>query len=281
MGKKIIKNSTGRKIAKGIVKAAKGVIKAVTKSGTRKTSTRKTGSGKASASKAARPKYDESVSAEWTRKDYLVRRINERIASVVRHAGVNNEEVARWQAKLTRSNSPFISKEKVYDPSKMKSAKNAKYQEKATYQLLSRGKKDIEKMDYNALLRLEEQTRGWGEVKKEARRALEEQARAQAEINPFAPSEPPISISEDDIVEYINQKEVIRDFIEGNSEAFYALIESTGWDDIRNHTTEEIYNEVRRLDIGSYKFGNTLTNIGDDYIRRRDASRERRRQLGI
>lgn len=263
-----------RNIIKKAVKGIKKAFSKITGSGSRK----RTGSGKAS---KPRPKYDESVSAEWTRKDYLVRRINERIASVVRHAGVNNEEVARWQAKLTRPNSPFISKEKVYDPSKMKSAKNAKYQEKATYQLLSRGKKDIEKMDYDALLRLEEQTRGWGEVKKEAKKALEEQARAQMEINSFAPSEPPISISEDDIVEYINQKEVIRDFIEGNSEAFYALIESTGWDDIRNHTTEEIYNQVRRLDIGSYKFGNTLTKIGSDYIKRRDASRERRRQLGI
>lgn len=279
MGKKIIKNSVGRKIAKGIVKAAKGVIKAVSKK------PRKTGSSKATTSKVARPKYDESVSADWVRKDYLIRRINERIASVVRNAGVNNEEVMRWQAKLTRSNSPFISKTKIYDPSKMRTAKNAKYGEVAEYQLLSRGKKDIEKMDYNALLRLDEQTRGWGQVKAEAKKELLDQARMEQEMNPFIPADqrPSITdtITEADIIEYINQKEVVRDFIEGNSEAFYALIESTGWDDIRAHTTEEIYQKVSKLDIKKYKFKNTTTKIGKDYIKRRDASRERRRQLGI
>lgn len=253
-----------------IKKAVKGIKKAFSKI---------TGSSKAS---KPRPKYDESVSAEWTRKDYLVRRINERISSIVRHAGVNNEDIARWQAKLTRPGSPFISKKKEYDPSKMKTSKNQVYQEKAEYQLLSRGKKDIEKMDYEALLRLEQQTRGWGSVKAEAKKALQDQQMAQAEINPFVSDLPSIApITEDEIIEYINQKEVIRDFIEGNSEAFYALIESTGWDDIRQHTTEDIYNAVRGLDINTYLFTNTLGKIGDQYIKRRDAARERRRLLGV
>lgn len=238
---------------------------------------------KKAATKPQRPKYDEAASLDYIRKDYLIRRLNERISSIVRHAGVQNEEVMRWQSKLSRPGSPYISKAKEYDPAKMKTEKNARFKEKAEYILLSRGKKDIEAMDYEKLLRLEEQTRGWGEVKKEAKQALTEQARAQQDIDPFLPvSElPPIDITEGQIIDYINQKQAVREFIEGNTEAFYALIEATGWDDIRDHTTEEIYNQVRRLNMASYKFTDPLGKIGSDYIKRRDASRERRRALGI
>lgn len=228
-----------------------------------------------------RPVYNESVSAEYVRKEYLVRRLNERIASIVRHAGVGNEEVARWQAKLTRSSSPYISKTTTYDPSKIKSSKNAVYKEEAEYQTLSRRRADIEKMSYDDLLRLQEQTRGWGKVKKEAVRDLERQYQLEQEINPFLPASERSSITEADIIQYINQKESIREFIEGNSEAFYALIESTGWEDIRAHTTSEIYSKVQQLDMNKYRFKNTLGEIGSDYIKRRDAARERRRQLGI
>lgn len=231
--------------------------------------------------RAAAKKYDESTSAEHVRKEYLIRRINERIASVVRHAGVNNEEVMRWQAKLGRPGSPFITKVTTYDPSKIKSAKNRGYQEKVEYYQISRRKKDIENMSYEALLRLDQQTRGWGAVKAEAKKALQQQAQARADINPFAPTEPP-EITEEDVLEYIDQKEAIREYIEGNSEHFYALIESTGWDDIRDHSTEEIYNEIQRLQRqGGFRFGRTQSEISEDYIRRREASRERRRQLGF
>lgn len=257
---------------KNALKRAAGAAKRAAKRAAKKI----TGTG----SRKPRPKYDETTSADYVRKEYLVRRLNERIASIVRHAGVGNEEVTRWQAKLTRPNSPYISKKSEYDPAKMKSAKNVRYGEKAEYQTLSRKRADIEKMSYDALLRLEEQTRGWGEVKAEARRDIEQQLRAEQDINPFV-SAPPVQITEDQIIEYINQKETIREFIEGNSEAFYALIEATGWDDIRQHTTSEIYNQVRRLDMNTYKFTDTLGRIGEDYIKRRDAARERRRMLGV
>ena len=230
-----------------------------------------------------RPKYDESTSLDYVRKENIIKRLNERISSIVRHAGAQNEEVMRWQAKLSRPGSPYISKDKLYDPDKIKLAKNKGYTEKVEYKLLSRSKKDIEQMDLEQLRRLEEQTKGWGQVKAEARRDLEEQARAQMELNPFAPvSEADMMpISEEDIIDYINQKQAVREFIEGNTEAFYALIEATGWDDIREHTTEEIYNQVRRLDMATYQFNQPLTQIGQEYIARRDAIRARRASLGI
>lgn len=254
-------------IKKGVKKGVNAIKKALTGSSQKRSSAPK------------------SSGSEYTRalKDSLVKKLNERIASIVRHAGVQNEEVMRWQAKLSRPNSPYISKDKLYDPNKIKQDKNKGHAQKEEYKLLSRSKKDLDKMSLEDLQRLEDQTRGWGAVKKEAREALEEQARLQMELNPFAPvSESDLApVSDDDIVEYINQKQAVREFIEGNSEAFYALIEATGWDDIRDHTTEEIYNAIRGLDIGSYRFKAPLGEIGADYITRRDASRERRRNLGI
>lgn len=280
-----------RKIPHGNIKSSKALaINKGTKGKTAKGKTTKAaGSGgrkrSGSASKAAKPKYDESTSAEYVRKEYLVRRLNERIASVVRHAGAGSEEVTRWQAKLTRPNSPYISKVSKYDPSKIKKDKNKLYKEATEYQTLSRRRADIEKMDYNALLRLDEQTRGWGQVKAEAKKELMDQARMEQDLNPFIPANqrPSINdtITEEDVIKYINQKEVVREYIEGSAEAFYALIESTGWTDIREHTTEEIYNKVSQLDMSTYKFKNTLKNIGSEYIKKREAGRERRRQLGI
>lgn len=217
-------------------------------------------------------------------KDAIVKRLNERIASVVRHAGVNNEEVARWQSKLTRSGSKYISKEKTFDPAKVKTTKNVGRNRKETYQAISRSKKDLEKMNIEDLRRLEKQTRGWGAVKSEAKKRLKEQARAQTVINPFIPESEQPKIpdpTEEEIVSYIDKKEKVRQFIEGNSEAFYALIESTGWDDIRDHTTAEIYERIQGINMDNYQFEGTTGEIGAAYIARREAARERRRQLGI
>lgn len=218
-------------------------------------------------------------------KEKIVKRINERIASVVRKAGTDVEEYIRFAGKLSRPNSPYASKINTYKPDKIRLERNkGKTKEDTRFIQLSRAKADIEKMDIKDLERLEKQTRGWGAVKKEAREALEEQARKQRDTNPFdedAAEEEDITISEEEITEYLNQKESVREFIEGHDDAFYALIEATGWDDIREHTTAEIYEEARKIDMATYQFKNTLQETGADHIRRRDASRERRRALGI
>lgn len=216
----------------------------------------------------------------FIQKERIVKRLNERIASIVRHVGINNEEYNRWAGKLSRSNSPYATKINTYDPSKIKLAHNKGAGGRATFIQLSRKKADIEAMSIEDLERLEGQTRGWGAVKQEAKKTMEENIRRANIDNPFEEPEIP-KITESDIVEYIDQKEDVRQFIEGNTDAFYALIEATGWDDIRDHTTEEIYNEVQKLDMNTYKFKSTLREIGDAYIQRRDASRERRRALGI
>lgn len=221
-----------------------------------------------------------SKSTLFAQKESIVKRLNERIASIVRHVGINNEDYNRWAGKLSRSNSPYATKINTYDPSKIKLAKNKGAGGRATFIQLSRKKSDIEAMSIEDLERLEGQTRGWGAVKQEAKKTMEENIRRASTENPFEEPEIP-KITESDIVEYIDQKESVRQFIEGNTDAFYALIEATGWDDIRDHTTEEIYNEVQKLDMNKYEFESTLSEIGDAYIQRREASRERRRALGI
>ena len=212
----------------------------------------------------------------FSKKESIVKRLNERIASIVRKVGLNNEEVNRWTSKLTRPRSPYATKVNTYDPSKVKLAKNKCMGGPVDFVQLSRKKADIEAMSLEDLERLESQTRGWGQVKKEAKKALTEQR--MMDENPFVQN---IPVTDQDIADYLNQKEQVRQFIEGNSDAFYALIEATGWDDIRDHTTEEIYNEIQKLDMQTYAFEGTLTEIGQAYIQRRDAARARRMELDI
>lgn len=227
-------------------------------------------------------------------KEKIVKRINERIASIVRNAGTQTEEYIRFAGKISRPGSPYREAINVYDPQNIKLQKNiGTNKERTEYAALSRSASDIEAMDIRTLKRLEAQTKGWGAVKKEAKQAIKEQReleRYQApEYNPFidqdaaAPQEAaaPEEITAEDIKKYLNQKEAVRQFIEGHDEAFYALIEITGWDDIREHTTEEIFKAIEHIDMATYEFDNPLSQIGSGYITRRDASREHRRALGI
>lgn len=241
--------------------------------------------------KLAKPKAAQS----FARKESLIKKLNERMASVVRNAGTQNEDYIRWAGKLTRPGSPYAASTNVYDPDKIKLERNkGANKERTEYVALSRKKSDIEAMSLEDLQRLETQTRGWGTVKREAKKALEEQRRDQIqrerEENPFeagwddeaaAPGPEPSPITDEEISAYLKQKEQVRQFIEGNSESFYALIEATGWDDIREHTTEEIYREIQNINMGTYEFNEPLSEIGESYRQRREASREHRRALGI
>ena len=242
--------------------------------------------------KIGKPKPGKS----YMEKEKIVKRLNERIASIVRHSGTGNEAYNRWASKLTRPNTPYQAQQTTYNPDKVKLAKNKGRSGAVDYVRLSRKKSDIEAMDIKDLKRLEAQTKGWGEVKKEAKEAIKQQRQKDKEREaltmdqiPFikdqeAAAPAPVTeepITDEDINNYLYQKETVRQFIEGNSDAFYALIESTGWDDIREHTTDEIYQHVRALDMASYKFKSTHNEVSDDYISRRTASREHRKAIGI
>lgn len=245
-------------------------------------------SGVKSPRKSRAGKSKAPVSESYARKESIVKRLNERIASIVRNAGIDNEEYNRWALKLTRQNSPYASTINTYDPSRSKTAKNLGANQQITQFIqLSRKKADIEAMSIEDLERLEGQTRGWGAIRQEAMKALKEQRKKMKDepMNNDNPFESVVIrndiVRNDDIINYLKQKEQVRQFIEGNTDAFYALIEATGWDDIRDHTTEEIYNEVQKLDMSVYAFSGTLSEIGEAYIQRRTASREHRASLGI
>ena len=219
-------------------------------------------------------------SKEFQDKEKIIKRLNERIASVVRKSGLTTEEYNRWASKLTRPRSPYKTKVNTYSPEKIKLKKNRGSQSYEFVQL-SRKASDIEKMSMEDLQRLESQTRGWGAVRKEAKAALMDQRRKEINENPFLKGIKPAPVTDADISEYLTQKEKVRQFIEGNTDAFYALIEATGWDDILQHTTEEVYEEISKLNMKTYKFSHTLDEIGEDYKYRRDTSRARRKALGI
>ena len=220
--------------------------------------------------------------SSFDEKEKIVKRLNERIASIVRKTGLISEEYSRWASKLTRPRSPYASKVNTYRPENVQLDKNkGDIKESLDFIQLSRKKADIEKMSLEDLERLESQTRGWGAVRKEAKAALMDQRRKEIKENPFLQGMKPAPVSDADISDYLVQKEKVRQFIEGNTDAFYALIEATGWDDILQHTTEEVYAEISKINMNTYKFSSTLDEIGEDYKQRRDASRARRKALGI
>lgn len=228
------------------------------------------------------------VSADYAEKERIVKRLNERIASVVRKAGPGVEEVTRWTSKLTRNNSRYKSRVASYKSSGVKLSRNKGRTESATYVALSRRMEDIEAMSLEDLKRLEEQTRGYGALKKEAIGELRKQKMQEERYKkPIGGAEKSGAkeelpdVSEDEVLNYLKQKEAVREFLEERTDAFYALIEATNWDDIRDHTTEEIYREISKLNMNTYRFESTTGEIGKAYIARREASRERRSALGI
>lgn len=232
------------------------------------------------------------LSPDFAEKERLVKRLNERIASVVRKVGPGVEEVTRWSAKLTRANSRYKSRQATYKASGVKLSRNRGRTSEAAYTALSRRKEDIETMSLSDLKRLEEQTRGYGAIRKEAESELRKQKiseerykKATQDYNPFVPDmEIPasnVAISDEEIQNYLQQKEAVREFLEARTDAFYALIEATDWDDIRDHTTKEIYQQISKLNMDEYRFTSTTGEIGKAYIARREASREHRRALGI
>lgn len=241
----------------------------------------------------ARKKSNIQFTPEYLEKERIVKRLNERIASVVRKVGAGVEEVTRWTSKLTRPNSRYRSREASYKSAGVKLSRNKGRTDEATYTALSRRREDIEAMSLKDLKRLEEQTRGYGALKKEAESEIRKQKvneerfkKATQDYNPYVKDTNKVdpskaAISEEEIQNYLQQKEAVREFLEERTDAFYALIESTNWDDIRDHTTKEIYDQIQKLEMNNYRFESTTGEIGQAYIERRNRSRERRAALGI
>ena len=227
-------------------------------SGKSKSSNSSTKKASPARSKKARKK---TTMSEAERERYnLVQKINKRIRDTVNKIGVENETVQLFETALTLPGRATVT---------------AYTEDGKVYHLLSRSKEDLAGYTTEDLQLLVEQTPKWETTKKELTAALN---RDRKEGEQYTKENPP---SLEDLREQAWLNLSVHKLFEDNADLFYMLIDSTGWEDIREHTREEIYREVHRiqdaLDAGNvFNWSAPPEEIGEQYIQRREASRERR-----
>lgn len=199
--------------------------------------------------------------AEIYREKYnLIQKINKRVRDTVNRIGTMNETVQIFETNLTLSGRASV---KAYDA------------EGKMYHLLSRSKEDIERMTLKDLRLLEKQTPTWSQTKSEI---VREMNRDRKPGEQYTRANPPT------MEEIRNQASItkrVHQMFEDNADLFYMLIDVTGWDDIKEHTSLEIYQEAKRINDfveagGVFDWSAPPEEVGENYIRRREESQERR-----
>lgn len=199
--------------------------------------------------------------ADIYREKYnLIQKINKRVRDTVNRIGTMNETVQIFETNLTLSGRASV---KAYDA------------EGKMYHLLSRSKEDIERMTLKDLRLLEKQTPTWSQTKSEI---VREMNRDRNPGEQYTRANPPT------MEEIKNQASItkrVHQMFEDNADLFYMLIDVTGWDDIKEHTSLEIYQEAKRINDfveagGVFDWSAPPEEVGENYIRRREESQERR-----
>lgn len=199
--------------------------------------------------------------ADIYREKYnLIQKINKRVRDTVNRIGTMNETVQIFETNLMLSGRESV---KAYDA------------EGKMYHLLSRSKEDIERMTLKDLRLLEKQTPTWSQTKSEI---VREMNRDRKPGEQYTRANPPT------MEEIKNQASItkrVHQMFEDNADLFYMLIDVTGWDDIKEHTSLEIYQEAKRINDfveagGVFDWSAPPEEVGENYIRRREESQERR-----
>lgn len=185
----------------------------------------------------------------------LVQKLNKRIRDTVYKVGVNNKTVEMWRNKLQ---SKGFETTTAYDGD-------------TEYELLSRSAADLEKMSMDDLRRLERQIPTWSKTKAAI---IQEMNREQPDNEKFTRDNPPTI---DEMKKFSEMHYEVARMFENNAELFYMLINNTNWEDIRDHSFEEIYNELQKIDPNNYQWrdaqGNIIhpSEVGESYKKRREA----------
>lgn len=160
----------------------------------------------------------------YEEKAKLAMKINKRMRDIINKTGLNSAEFDYFENRIQTGT--------------LKSA-TAYTADDESYYLLSRSKADIESYSDEDLLRLEQSTRTWSQVKKEVTDAM---ARQQAE-NGEELKAPTLS----EINEFLSMRKLLRDWFEESSDLVYQLLEITNWEDIGSHTDQEIFDQLKKI----------------------------------
>ena len=170
----------------------------------------------------------------YKEKANLVMKLNKRMRDIINKTDFNTAEFTYWENKI--DNMPTTT---AYTSSDQE------------YHLLSRAKTDIESYSEEDLKRLEQSTRTWSEIKRNVVQSMKEQQKAEIQNIPdldesaylYRGMQPTMK----EINDFLKMRKTINEWFEENSDLVYALLESTGWEDIQQHSTREIMETVKKL----------------------------------
>lgn len=182
----------------------------------------------------------------YKEKANLVMKLNKRMRDIINKTGFNTAEFSYWQNRIDRM-----------------ATTTAYTKDDQEYSLLSRSRQDIESYTDEDLQRLEQSTRTWSDVKRNIVQSMKEQQKKEIENVPdldeddylYHGSQPTMQ----EINKFLEMRKTINEWFEENSDLVYALLESTGWADIQQHTTKEIMEKVKEL-RESKEYGNKEYN---------------------
>ena len=200
----------------------------------------------------------------YKQKANLVMKLNKRMRDIINKTGFNTAEFSYWENRI--------------DTMATTTAYTADDQE---YHLLSRSRKDIESYSDEDLQRLEQSTRTWSEIKRNVVQSMKEQQKKEIENVPdldegdylYRGMQPTMK----EINQFLEMRKTINEWFEENSDLVYALLESTGWSDIQQHTTKEIMEKVKELRSSS-EYGSKQYNT-DERDKLRAEYRARRKKV--
>ena len=170
----------------------------------------------------------------YKEKANLVMKLNKRMRDIINKTGFNTAEFTYWENKI--DNMPTTI---AYTSSDQE------------YHLLSRSRSYIESYSDEDLKRLEQSTRTWSEIKRNVVQSMKEQQKSEIQNIPdldesaylYRGMQPTMQ----EINEFLKMRKTINEWFEENSDLVYALLESTGWEDIQQHSTREIMETVKKL----------------------------------
>ncbi len=200
----------------------------------------------------------------YKQKANLVMKLNKRMRDIINKTGFNTAEFSYWENRI--------------DTMTTTTAYTAEDQE---YHILSRSRKDIESYSDEDLQRLEQSTRTWSEIKRNVVQSMKEQQKKEIENVPdldegdylYRGMQPTMK----EINQFLEMRKTINEWFEENSDLVYALLESTGWADIQQHTTKEIMEKVKELRASS-EYGSKQYNT-DERDKLRAEYRARRKKV--
>lgn len=196
-----------------------------------------------------------SKEAIFREKYNLIQKINKRIRDTVNKIGVMNETVQTWESALTLSG---------------RETTVAYTDEDKVYHLLSRSKKDINAMTLKDLRLLEKQTPEWSTTKKQIIREMNADRKPGEQ---YTRSNPPTL---EEIKNAASLTQQLHKMFEENADLFYMLLDTTQVDDVRELSTLEMWEEVKKIKDGLTKapfdWSAPPEVVGEAYKKRREAS---------